>query len=165
VDTELTQVRNTLTQRTFGPESSATTAVAVSAMKDGDYAGLTAFQKKYGFVGVKRVGDTWSIVMVSAQSNTPEEVASIPLTQQAVDQKNVFLRIDCDFRTRTDKAYFYYSLNGKDWIAIGMPLQMVYDIPHFMGYRFGLFNFATKTAGGYVDFDYLRLSDKNTAVP
>ena len=37
---------------------------------------------------------------------------------------------------------------------------MVYDIPHFMGYRFGLFNFATKTAGGFVDFDYMRLSDK-----
>ena len=166
VDPELTQARNTLTQRTFGPESSATTAVAVSAMKDGDYAGLTAFQKKYGFVGVKRVGDAWSIVMVSARSNTPEEVASVPLTQ-----KTVYLRVDCDFQARTDKAYFYYSLNGKDWIALGEPLQMVYDIPHFMGYRFGLFHFATKTAGGYVDFDYLRLSDKilarapNTAAP
>ena len=52
------------------------------------------------------------------------------------------------------------SLNGKDWSAIGEPRQMVYDIPHFMGYRFGLFNFATKTAGGFVDFDYMRLSDK-----
>ncbi len=116
-------------------------------------------------------GDAWSIVMVSARSNRPEEVASIPLTQKTVLQKNVFLRVDCDFQARTDKAYFYYSLNGKDWIAIGEPLQMVYDIPHFMGYRFGLFNFATKTAGGFVDFDYMRLSDKiiarakNTAVP
>ena len=155
VDAELTQARNTLTQRTFGPESSATTAVAVAFMKDGDYAGLTAFQKKYGFIGVKRVGDAWFVVMISARSNKPEEIASIPLTQ-----KNVFLRIDCDFKKRTDKAYFYYSLNGKVWNAIGEPLQMVYDIPHFMGYRFGLFNFATKTAGGFADFAYLRLSNK-----
>jgi hypothetical protein len=29
-----------------------------------------------------------------------------------------------------------------------------------MGYRFGLFNFATKTPGGYADFDYFRVSDK-----
>ena len=160
VDTELTQARNTLTQRTFGPESSATTAIDVNHMKDGDYAGLVAFQKKYGFVGVKMVGDISSIVMISAQSNKAKEVASTPL-----NQKTVFLRIDCDFKGRADKAYFYYSLNGKDWSAIGEPLHMVYDIPHFMGYRFGLFNFATKTAGGFVDFDFFRLSDKIIAVP
>jgi len=160
VDSELSQARNTLTQRTFGPESSATTAIDVSHMKDGDQAGLTVFQKKYGFVGVKAMGDARSIVMISARSNKPEEIAGIPITQ-----KTVFLRIDCDFKGRTDKAYFYYSLNGKDWSAIGEPLQMVYDIPHFMGYRFGLFNFATKAAGGFVDFDFFRLSDKITAIP
>ena len=160
VDTELTQARNTLTQRTFGPASSATTAIDVTHMKDGDYAGLVAFQKKYGFVGVKEVDGASSIVMTSAESNKPNELASIPL-----NQKTVYLRIDCDFKERTDKAYFYYSLNGKDWSAIGEPLHMVYDIPHFMGYRFGLFNFATQTAGGFVDFDYMRLSDKIIAVP
>ena len=37
---------------------------------------------------------------------------------------------------------------------------MSYTLPHFMGYRFGLFNYATKTSGGFADFDYLRLSDK-----
>jgi beta-xylosidase len=160
VDSELSQARNTLTQRTFGPESSATTAIDVNHIKDGDQAGLVAFQKKYGFVGVKAEGDARSIVMIRGGSNKPEEVASIPVTQ-----KTVFLKIDCDFKGRTDKAYFYYSLNGKAWRAIGEPLQMVYDIPHFMGYRFGLFNFATKTAGGFVDFHFFRLSDKITALP
>lgn len=29
-----------------------------------------------------------------------------------------------------------------------------------MGYRFGLFNYATKETGGYADFDYFRISDK-----
>ncbi|WP_372490047.1 hypothetical protein [Chitinophaga sedimenti] len=37
---------------------------------------------------------------------------------------------------------------------------MAYTIPHFMGYRFGLFNYATKTAGGYADFDYYRISEQ-----
>jgi hypothetical protein len=31
---------------------------------------------------------------------------------------------------------------------------------HFMGYRFGLFNYATKNTGGFADFDYFRFSDK-----
>ena len=33
-------------------------------------------------------------------------------------------------------------------------------MPHFMGYRFGLFNYATKTPGGHADFDFFRISDK-----
>jgi hypothetical protein len=32
-----------------------------------------------------------------------------------------------------------------------------------MGCRFALFNYATRTAGGFVDFDYFRVSDKITA--
>jgi hypothetical protein len=49
-------------------------------------------------------------------------------------------------------------LDGSTWTKIGSVLQMAYTLPHFMGYRFGLFNVATKTAGGYVDFDYYRVN-------
>ncbi|KPK34666.1 MAG: glycoside hydrolase, partial [Phycisphaerae bacterium SG8_4] len=155
VDNDVLGARNMLTQRTFGPVSSATTRIEVSQMKDGDCAGLIALQRRYGFVGVKMEGDSKSIVMISAQSNRPEEIESIPLSQQTV-----YFKIDCDFRDRMDKAYFYYSLDGNTWTKIGSVLQMVYTLPHFMGYRFGLFNFATKTAGGFVDFDYYRVSDE-----
>jgi hypothetical protein len=51
-------------------------------------------------------------------------------------------------------------LDGKAWTKIGAVLHMAYTLPHFMGYRFGLFNFATKTAGGSVDFDYYCISDE-----
>ena len=155
VDNDVLGARNMLTQRTFGPVSSATTRIEVSQMKDGDCAGLIALQRRYGFVGVKMEGDSKSIVMISAQSNRPEEIESIPLSQQTV-----YFKIDCDFRDRMDKAYFYYSLDGNTWTKIDSVLQMVYTLPHFMGYRFGLFNFATKTAGGFVDFDYYRVSDE-----
>jgi beta-xylosidase len=157
MDREVIQARNTLTQRTFGPVSSAATKIEVAHMKDGDYAGLIALQRKYGFVGVKMEDDSRSIVMVSTQFNRPEEVESVPLKQ-----KTVYLKIDCDFRDRTDKAYFYYSLDGKTWTKVGAVLQMAYTLPHFMGYRFGLFNFATKTPGGFVDFDFFRVSDEIT---
>ena len=153
VVSDLMEARGTLTQRTFGPESFATTAIDVAHMKDGDIAGLAVLQKKYGFVGVKVEGQNKSIVMVSAESDSPVEIESMPLTQE-----NVFLKVGCDYKNNTDKATFYYSLDGNQWSEIGKPLQMVYTLPHFMGYRFALFNFATKNPGGFVDFDYYRVS-------
>lgn len=157
VDADLVNARNSLTQRTFGPECSGTVAIDVSSMKTGDFAGLAALQKRYGFVGVKMSSDAKSVVMVSAESNTPVEVESVSLAA-----KTVFLKVDCDFKNRTDKAYFFYSLDGNKWTLIGKPMQMAYTLPHFMGYRFALFNYATKDAGGFVDFDYFRVSDRMT---
>lgn len=152
-DSSVLQVRNMLTQRTFGPVCSARTKLDTAGMKDGDCAGLIALQKRYGFVGVRMEQGAKSIVMVSAQSDNPQTMETIPLQQDIV-----YLRIDCDFRKRTDKAYFYYSLDGTTWTRIGSVLQMAYTLPHFMGYRFGLFNWAAQTPGGFVDFDYFRIS-------
>jgi beta-xylosidase len=84
---ELPEARNTLTQRTFGPDCFGTVAVDVSNMKDGDYTGLAVFQKKYGFVGVKMSEGTKSIVMVSAESNSPVEIQNVPLDKNTVFSK------------------------------------------------------------------------------
>jgi beta-xylosidase len=148
----LLEARNTLTQRTFGPESSATTSIDVSGMKDGDYAGLAAFQKRYGFVGVKMSGGARSLVMVSADSDLPEEIASVPLSS-----KTVHLKVECEFQPAPEVARFSYSLDGKSWTPIGRPSDLSYTFPHFMGYRFALFYYSTTTAGGRVDFDYYRI--------
>jgi len=150
-DTIFVSARNTLTQRTFGPECFGSTSIDVSKMKEGDFAGLALLQRKYGLVGVRYKNGIRSIVMVSAQSGKPVEVQSVPLTQ-----KTVFLKAECDFRDRADKADFFYSLDGKSWTPIGSQLKMEYSMPHFMGYRYGLFNYATGTPGGYVDFDWFR---------
>ena len=174
VDDSVLNARNILTQRTFGPVSSATTKVDVSGMKDGDFAGMIALQERFGAVCVKMENGAKSIVMLGApaqqsnrggrgrrgnQSNQPVEVESVPLTQSTA-----YFKIDCDFRNRTDKAYFYYSLDGQNWTRIGSVLQMSYTMPHFMGYRFGLFDYATETPGGHADFDYYRVTDEITAV-
>ena len=153
-DANVLRTTNTLTQRTYGVKSTGYVAIDVSGMKDGDYAGLLALQNKYGFVGVRMEGTIKTIVQVNGTgfSGTPSQAASIPL-----NQNTVYLRIDCDFTNRTDKAYFYYSLNGTTWIALGTTLQMTYDLEHFVGYRFGLFTYATKSSGGYADFDFFRV--------
>lgn len=157
VDPGLLAARNTLTQRTIGPECSGTTAVDVRRLKDGDFAGLALLQRQYGLVGVTSEGGTNFVVMVSAQSNAPVEVERAPL-----NQPTVFLKADADFKNRADKARFFYSLDGQSWTAIGHELRMSYTIPHFMGYRFGLFNYATMAAGGCADFDFFRVSNEIT---
>ncbi len=128
-----------------------------ATMKDGDIAGLAAFQKRYGFVGVKMAGNAKSIVMVSAESDAAVEVERVPLTRD-----RVFLKLECDFENRADEARFFYSLDGKNWAALGKPLRMTYTLPHFMGYRFALFHFATRTPGGFVDFDSFHISGQTT---
>jgi beta-xylosidase len=157
VDTGFLDTRNTLTQRTFGPECSGKVAMDVSSMKDGDAAGLGALQANFGFVGVKMSGDAKYVVMEKGSSNGTEAVESIPLMQDSI-----FLKIGFDFYNKRDKAYFYYSLDGTAWKAIGNTLQMSYTLPHFMGYRFALFNYATIATGGYVDFDWFRISHSLT---
>ena len=154
MDAHFLSARNTLTQRTIGPECSGTTAIDVTHMKEGDFAGLGLLQKQYGLVGVKLAGGTNSIVMVSAMSGSPVEVQTVPL-----NQTTVYLKAECDFKNRADKGHFFYSLDGRSWAPIGSELKMSYTLPHFMGYRFALFNYATKTAGGFADFDYFHVND------
>lgn len=159
VDANLVSTQNTLTQRSFGPKCSGWTKVNTQGMKNGDYAGLCALQDLYGFVAVKMDNGSKSIVMVNNGSASASEVESVPLSQESV-----WLRIDMDFTNQTDKATFYYSLDGDSWIAIGNTLSMKYELTHFMGYRYGLFNYGTKTTGGYVDFDFFKIG-KNIQTP
>lgn len=155
IDSNFLFARNTLTQRTIGPVCSGSTKIDVSHMKDGDMAGLCLLQKDYGILGVRVDGDHKSIVMINASTGKPVEAQNVPLTQ-----KTVYFKAECDFTNRKDSANFFYSLNGKSWSPIGTTLKMSYTIPQFMGYRFGLFNYATKTTGGFADFDFFHISDK-----
>jgi beta-xylosidase len=95
--------------------------------------------------------------MINAGTGKPVEAQSIPLTQN-----KVFFKAECDFTDKKDSANFFYSLDGKSWIAIGTQLKMSYTLPHFMGYRFGLFNYATKNVGGFADFEFFHISDSIT---
>lgn len=156
VDTHLLQSRNTLTQRTFGPESAASIRLDVSEMRPGDVAGLALLQKHYGYVGVRQERGERFVVMVSEEGplegEGPRELGRLPLEGDLV-----YLKVRADFRDQNDAASFLYSLDGREWALIGEPLKMKYTLPHFMGYRFGLFSFATQEAGGRVDFDYFKL--------
>ncbi len=154
VDTSFLLSRNSLTQRTIGPVCSGIISLDVSGMKDGDFAGLGLLQKQFGLLGVKMNGSSKTIVMINASSAKPAEAASVPL-----DQHTVFFKAECNFKDKKDVADFFYSLDGTNWLPIGTQLKMAYTIPQFIGYRFALFNYATKNTGGFADFDYFRITE------
>jgi beta-xylosidase len=171
VDGNALAARNMLTQRTIGPECTGTIAVDVSGLKDGDLAGLCLLQQNYGLVGVKADGGSKQIVMLKGaptrqrdrgpRQQPNDAQREVPVVEAVPFEKNIiFLRAVCDFRNKADKARFYYSLDGHNWTSIGDELQMSYTLPHFMGYRFGLFTYASKEAGGHADFDYFHMSDE-----
>lgn len=154
VDTSFLLARNTLTQRTIGPVCTGTTKLDVSGMRNGDFAGLSLLQKNYGLLGVKNKGGQKFIVMVGTKNGKTTERERLPVSQEII-----YLKAACDFRDRADTARFYYSLDGKQWTRIGTILPLPYTLPHFMGYRFGLYNYATHEAGGHVDFDYFNITN------
>ncbi|MDO3386818.1 glycoside hydrolase 43 family protein [Gilvimarinus sp. SDUM040013] len=156
IDQGLLDTRNTLTQRMFGPTSRATVALDTSQLRTGDTAGLAALQAHYGFVGVEQTATGPELIMVSGQSNDTPEQKQVN-DRVALAQSIVYLQIRADFRDLNDTATFWYSLDGADWSPIGTPLKMKYTLPHFMGYRFALFNYATQTPGGRADFDFYRI--------
>lgn len=149
--------RNTLTQRVFGPQCEAVIKMDVSKMKDGDCAGLSIFQNRYGYVGVEQKDGVRSLVMRKAMAKGDAEGKVIE--QQTLNQKTVYLKCTADFRDRADKGYFYYSLDGKTWKKIGDELSMYFDWPDFCGQRVGIFYFPTKQTGGSVDVDYFHINE------
>ncbi|MBQ3350487.1 MAG: endo-1,4-beta-xylanase [Thermoguttaceae bacterium] len=155
VDKDVTQARNTLTQRTFGPTCAAVVKLDCSALRDGDYAGLVALQKFYGFIGVKKEnGKNKAVVVLNDRRNNGQKVETVV---KEFDENVVYLKISCDFRAQTDSARFSYSLDGSSWTTVPDELKMSYTLPHFMGYRFCLFYFSTQTPGGTADFDWYQV--------
>ena len=67
------------------------------------------------------------------------------------------LKIKYDFNANS--ALFYYSMDGENWTSIGKKFPLGFSTTTtFMGTRSWLFNYATKEAGGYVDFDYYHIN-------
>lgn len=152
-DKSLLATRNTLTQRTIGPVCEGIISMDISNMKQGDRAGLSLLQKNYGWIGVADDNRSKKIVMVLGNDKDEQIIEELP-----IDQNTVYLKASCNFSDKKDMAQFYYSLDQKKWKKIGTELKMSYTLPHFMGYRFGLFNYASERPGGYVDFDFFEIS-------
>ena len=153
---------NTLTQRMEGPKCTGSVALNLSKMKDGDIAGLAAFNDHSAVMAIKKVGKKLTLELSDQQVRLTQREKKVEKVEvkvlESVDlnknQQKIWLRIDANFIPRTDIATFSYSLDGKEWTKIGGEFRMGFDWQRFfMGTKFGIFNYATKKVGGYVDVD------------
>lgn len=155
----VTQAKNTLTQRMCGPVCEATITIDGSQMMIGDVAGLCALQGNYGVIGLaKEKGGYFLVVITKTHQSSPvvlkandqdlgELRAKIPWKSHSVSVK-----LQADFSGQTETATFYYKEN-KQWHPLGRPHQLTYRLDHFTGCRFGLGYYATKESGGSAIFD------------
>lgn len=160
----LYEAPNTLTQRMEGPECMGTIALDLSNMKDGDVAGFSAFNGHSGILSVTKEGNKYSLAMHTAiveldKNKIITDVQSEEKQRIGWEGEKIYLRIACDFTLHQDIARFYYSKDNKKWKRIGTDFKMRFDHKKlFMGTKFAIFNYATKTAGGFVDVDCFNYS-------
>jgi beta-xylosidase len=160
----LPKARNTLTQRIFAYYSDtlasiASTKMDIDHMQDGDVAGLAVFQYPYAFVGIKKVQSENYIIMVNNGQTVDSAViegSTIYLRAGAIYGSGADHLVYGKAAPGTGTASFSYSLDNKSFIRIGNELKMSFNLKIFTGNKFCLFNFATKAAGGFVDFDWFR---------
>ncbi|MEE3400136.1 MAG: family 43 glycosylhydrolase, partial [Eubacterium sp.] len=171
--------KNTLTQRMTFPKCSATVTLDTSGMKDGDSAGLAAFQGNYAWVGVQREDGKLYAVMCSF-TNTSGDVwnlsddkgtilEKIELEKEALDSSKVILRLNASFddtkvteNTPAKDDYidevFCEVDTGAGFRHIGSPHRLSFRLDHFTGCRFGLFIYSEKETGGSAGFIDFKLS-------
>ena len=153
--TNLREARNTLTQRIFKYYSDSiptigTTQIDVTNMKDGDIAGLAVFQDPYAYIAVKQENGSKQLIMV----NNGEVIDSAPLKGNIV-----YLHSIASNTAR--KATFGYSYDNRDYTPLGNQQLMQFNLKIFTGNKFCLFNYATQKTGGYVDFDWFKMTPEN----
>lgn len=152
---------NTITQRMEGPQCQGVVSLDVSHMKEGDVAGFSAFNGHSGLLSVISDGKkkylTMSTNVVDLRNSDKAILNVVAEEKERVELKQdiAYLRIDCDFQLNRDIASFYYSLDNRNWKKIGTDFKMRFDYRKlFMGTKFAISNYATKSIGGYVDIDY-----------
>lgn len=153
----ITQARNIFTQRMCFPQCGASVTVDGTALRDGDYAGISVFAGCYGMAAVTRRGGRYYVVLTENGASSPEEGcreeerACIP-----VEGGTVRFMVTADFEGMRDEALFWYEDNGA-FVRLGPPKKLYFWLDHFAGCRFGLFMYATKQPGGtarFSDFVY-----------
>ncbi|MEV0646379.1 family 43 glycosylhydrolase [Phytomonospora sp. NPDC050363] len=154
VTNDLYWARNTLTHRIPGPNSTATVELDLTGMADGDRAGLAMLRDSSAWIGVKRDGSATRVVTVAGiemdagwnTTNTGYETAGTAFTGT-----RIWLRASADIRPGSGRqARFSYSLDGTNFTGLGPAFTLKNAWQFFMGYRYAVFNHATKALGGRV---------------
>lgn len=146
--------RNTLTQKTTGPFCQATVTVDASKLNNGDFAGLSAFQGDYAFVGITKENGRCYAVMLSNTSkggtwDLSEEEGYVE-DKLPIEGDTLTVSMDCNFTADTATCSIK---TAEGFEQIGVPHKLQFRLDHFTGLRFALSCFSTAIAGGSAVFN------------
>ncbi|KAH7141906.1 glycosyl hydrolase [Dactylonectria macrodidyma] len=171
---------NTLTHRTTGPMSTATFCINWSKLKDGDRAGASLFRDQSAYIGIHQDDGATRLVYVDDMTLAPvgEAVGWVngrPVSKDwavvsnggikadvSLTHERVWLRIDVNvaaacvdgYEKEPRQAKFEYSYDGTAFTQLGPVFTLTNSPTGFVGYRFAIFNFATKALGGKLAVEY-----------
>ena len=117
-----------------------------------DQAGLALFRDNSAYIAIRNnavilqrdltLGANWNTL------STGRTETSVSLPQGT---KTVWLRLHADIKPAgTHQGVFSWSTDGKTFKQLGTPYAMNTTYYFFIGYRFGIFNFAEEKLGGSV---------------
>ncbi len=152
-DRDLAEARNTLTVRCTYPVTETTVRLDGSKMALGGRAGLCALQYQWSAVALCRTeaGFMLSLLKKPANDQPGEIIAAEVPASETVTLKAVF-----DFTDMKDTVSFFYLEDG-EWLPLGAPQKVSFDLRHFAGVRAGLFHYNVEAAGGealFSGFEY-----------
>lgn len=162
--TNLTHAVNTLTQRMMWPRCEAEVTVDGSKLNDGDVAGLCALQGAYAYLAISKEGGYFYLIKVV--NNPTDEGFKVGTSGDfmpgevveriRLPEAKVTLLLKATFDKMTDRLDFFYIKDNK-YVKIGTAHQLRFRLDHFVGARFGLFAYSTRSIGGsaaFSDFNY-----------
>ncbi|MFI2271246.1 MULTISPECIES: RICIN domain-containing protein [Catenuloplanes] len=163
VTNDLYNARNTLTRRIQGPSSTATIELDYGGMANGDRAGLAMLRDSSAWIGVRKDNGATRVSMTSGLTmSTNGWTTTGTGTEQAgatITGGRIWLRVTADIRPGAGRtATFSYSTNGTTFTTLGPAFTLNNNWQFFMGYRFGVFNYATSALGGAVTVNRFQVS-------
>ncbi len=144
--------RNTLVQHVFGPGSGAETKLDASGLKDGDYAGLGLFSQHSTFIAV--VGrDGKKFIQLVYQPNDRGRFETRVLKEIPFEENEI--RFKAEIAPLEYAVRYWYAAKEAEWIPVGDKVPIPYEFfVDWLAPRWCIFNYATKSTGGHVDFDW-----------
>jgi hypothetical protein len=142
--------RNSLTQRAIGPRSTIRVRLDASRLRPGDAAGLGLLSRPFTTIGVERTQSGLEMVRFDEQAGTSQRSAA------ASDQ--LWLQADADYLAET--ARLSYSVDGRNFVPLGEPFTMVFQLKTFQGVRYALYAYNREgRPGGHADFDEVQVHE------
>jgi hypothetical protein len=123
-------------------------------MANGDRTGLAMLRDQSAWIGVKRDNGVNRVVMTNGLTMNSSWQTTGTGTEAAsanISGGRIWLRVSADIRPGSGRqARFSYSTDGSTFVSLGPAFTLNNAWQFFMGYRFGIFNYATQSLGGAV---------------